>query len=456
MKPSIIIIDDEQNICQSLLGILEPEGYDALAVPSGEDGLEALLRRRFDLALLDIMLPGIDGLETLSRIKAIRPNCQVVIISGHGTIETAVRATKLGAFDFMEKPLSMEKTLLVIKNALHQKKLEEENLQLREEMEKGCVMIGDSIPMQALRQQIDFAAPTDARILIYGENGTGKELVARLLHYRSHRRNNRFVAVNCAAIPEELIESELFGHVKGSFTGANEDKDGKFALADGGTLFLDEIGDMSLRTQSKILRVLEELQIEAVGGKSSQKVDVRVISATNKNLDDEIEKGNFREDLLFRLEVVPFLVPPLRERIEDIETLAVFFAREFCDKYGKPHVTFTPQAIEILQQYSWPGNVRELRNLVERVVIMIPRTTIDLYDLPQYTLQNSPVSPQEETAGEESLKAAREGFERDLILRRIKECGGNISHTARSLGIERSYLYEKMRRLDIPTPKKEA
>ncbi len=456
MRPSILIIDDEQNICQSLLGILEPEGYETLAVSSGEDGLEALARRRFDLALLDIMLPGIDGLETLSRVKAIRPNCQVIIISGHGTIETAVRATKLGAFDFMEKPLSMEKTLLVVKNALHRKKLEEENLQLREEMEKGCVMIGDSIPMQALRQQIDFAAPTDARILIFGENGTGKELVARLLHYRSQRRQNRFVAVNCAAIPEELIESELFGHVKGSFTGANEDKDGKFVLADGGTLFLDEVGDMSLRTQSKILRVLEELQIEAVGGKASQKVDVRVISATNKNLDDEIEKGNFREDLLYRLEVIPFLVPPLRERTEDIETLAGFFAREFCEKYGKPHIRFTPQAMEALQQYSWPGNVRELRNLIERVVIMVPRTTIDLSDLPPYTLQSATAPSAAEAEGEESLKTAREGFEREFILRRIRECGGNISGAARSLGIERSYLYEKMRRLDIPIPKKES
>ncbi len=456
MRPSILIIDDEQNICQSLLGILEPEGYETLAVSSGEDGLEALARRRFDLVLLDIMLPGIDGLETLSRVKAIRPNCQVIIISGHGTIETAVRATKLGAFDFMEKPLSMEKTLLVVKNALHRKKLEEENLQLREEMEKGCVMIGDSIPMQALRQQIDFAAPTDARILIFGENGTGKELVARLLHYRSQRRQNRFVAVNCAAIPEELIESELFGHVKGSFTGANEDKDGKFVLADGGTLFLDEVGDMSLRTQSKILRVLEELQIEAVGGKASQKVDVRVISATNKNLDDEIEKGNFREDLLYRLEVIPFLVPPLRERTEDIETLAGFFAREFCEKYGKPHIRFTPQAMEALQQYSWPGNVRELRNLIERVVIMVPRTTIDLSDLPPYTLQSATAPSAAEAEGEESLKTAREGFEREFILRRIRECGGNISGAARSLGIERSYLYEKMRRLDIPIPKKES
>jgi len=456
MKPSVLIIDDEQNICRSLLSILESEGYDALAVSTGEDGLENLTRRRFDIALLDILLPGIDGLETLRRLKTIRPSCQVIIISGHGTIETAVRATRLGAFDFMEKPLSMDKTLLVIKNALRQKKLEEENLQLREEMCRSFTMIGDSIPMQALRQQIDFAAPTDARILIYGENGTGKELVARLLHNHSRRRQNQFIAVNCAAIPEELIESELFGHVKGSFTGANEDKDGKFTLADGGTLFFDEIGDMSLRTQAKILRALEEMQIEPVGAKSSQNLDVRVISATNKNIEAEIEKGNFREDLLHRLEVIPFLVPSLRERTEDISPLTLFFAHEFCGKYGKPQITFTSQAIDILQQYSWPGNVRELRNIIERIVIMIPHTQIGIYDLPQSILQHAKQSPAIETGEEGSLKTAKEGFERDFILRRLKDHSGNISQTARSLGIERSYLYEKMRRLDIPLPGKEA
>ncbi len=453
MKPSVLIVDDEKNICQSLLGILEPEEYEARAVYSGEEALEAMSRRRYDAVLLDVMLPGMDGLETLTRLKALHPHAQVIIISGHGTIETAVRATKLGAFDFIEKPLSLEKTLLVLNNAIRQKSLEEENLQLHQEIDRSYSMIGDSILMQALRQQIEFAAPTDARILIYGESGSGKELVARLLHERSHRRHGRFVAVNCAAIPEELIESELFGHIKGSFTGANEDKDGKFVQADGGTLFLDEVGDMSLRTQSKILRALEEMQIEPVGSKYSLQVNVRVISATNKNLEDRIEEGTFREDLLHRLEVIPFLTPPLRERTEDIELIAGHYAREFSLKYGKPQISFTEQAIEILCQYPWPGNVRELKNIVERLIIMIPRAVIDVYDLPHSILQRAVHSDAAGDGNGEKLKSAKEDFERDFILRRLAENQGNISQTARSLGIERSYLYEKMRRLNLPLPK---
>src|ERR1700720_2544348 len=363
MSNSILIVDDEQGIREVLSSILTDEGYESLAVSSGEDCLSLLEERSVDLVLMDVWLEGIDGLETLERIRKNGVDAMVVMISGHASIETAVRATKLGAFDFIEKPLSLEKVILVIKNALEVHRLAQENRQLREEIGGRTVLQGDTVPMRALRQQIALTAPTHGRVLIYGESGTGKELVARALHAASLRAERAFVEVNCAAIPEELIESELFGHVKGSFTGATENKVGKFEKADGGTLFLDEVADMTLKTQAKVLRVLQEQRVEPVGGTSSVPVDVRVIAATNKNLDDEIRKGTFREDLFFRLNVIPFQVAPLREHPEDIPILARHFLAEFSAAYGRKPKELGESALSVMLRYQWPGNVRDLRNL---------------------------------------------------------------------------------------------
>ncbi len=449
VRPAVLIVDDEKGVQTSVQGILEDAGFDSQAVSSGEEALEILLKREFPVALLDIWLPGIDGMQALAKIRQIAPETIVIMISGHGSIETAVRATKLGAFDFVEKPLSLEKTLLVVKNALHQHQLQVENRLLREQIEQTYVMIGDSVPMQALRQQIAFAAPTNGRVLIYGENGTGKELVAHLLHLHSQRRDGAFVEMNCAAIPEELIESELFGHVKGSFTGASEDKEGKFAQADCGTLFLDEVGDMSSKTQAKVLRVLEEQRFTPVGGNASLKVDVRVIASTNKNLEREIELGNFREDLYYRLNVLPFQIPPLRERGEDIPQLTEYFLDEFARKYGRKPPTLTRKAIEVLESYPWPGNVRELRNIMERIIIMTHQPRIDIYDLPEPILHRT-LLPQIEQAEESSLQGARERFEREFILQKLMEYKGSVSRAAQALQVERSNLYRKIRQLGIP------
>jgi two-component system, NtrC family, nitrogen regulation response regulator NtrX len=448
VRPGVLIVDDEKGVQTSVQGILEDVGYDSEAVSSGEEALELLLRREFPVVLLDIWLPGIDGLQALAKIRQIAPETIVIIITGHGSIETAVKATKLGAFDFVEKPLSLEKTLLVVKNAFHQHQLQEENRLLREQIEQKYVMIGDSVPMQALRQQIAFAAPTYGRVLIYGENGTGKELVAHLLHLHSQRREAAFVEMNCAAIPEELIESELFGHVRGSFTGASEDKEGKFAQADGGTLFLDEVGDMSSKTQAKVLRVLEEQRFSPVGGNSSMKVDVRVIASTNKNLEREIELGNFREDLYYRLNVLPFQIPPLRERKEDISLLTLYFLDEFAQKYSRKPPTLTGKAIETLESYPWPGNVRELRNIMERIIIMTHQSRIDIYDLPEAIL-NRTLLPQLEQEAAPSLQGARERFEKEFILQKLMEHKGNVSRAAQALRIERSNLYRKIKQLGI-------
>ncbi len=448
-RPAILVVDDEKGVQTSLRGILEDEGFDAHTAPSGEDCLSLLTRRDFSVVLLDIWLPGMDGLQVLEQIRKISPLTSVIMISGHASIESAVRATKLGAFDFVEKPLSLEKTLLVVKNALHQRQLEDENRLLREQIYQKYVMIGDSVPMQALRQQIEFAAPTNGRVLIYGENGTGKELVTHLLHIRSGRRDKPFVEMNCAAIPEELIESELFGHVKGSFTGATEDKEGKFSQADGGTLFLDEVGDMSLKTQAKVLRVIEEQRFTPVGSNSPVKVDVRLIASTNKNLEREIELGNFREDLYYRLNVLPFQVPPLRERKEDVPALTQYFLEDFARKYGRKAPIVSRKAHEILESYPWPGNVRELRNTMERLIIMLPRGRVDVFDLPEAILRRTILNfsgPEEST----SLQEARERFEREFILQKLAEHKGNVSRAAQVLKIERSNLYRKMRQLGIP------
>jgi len=355
---SILVVDDEPGIRQSLTSVLQDEGYEVAAVESGEDCLGWLSKKRAEVVMLDIWLPGMDGLEALEKIQTLEDPPVVIMISGHGTIETAVRATKLGAFDFIEKPLSIEKTLLILKHAFEQLQLAAQNRSLREELHGQYRIIGDSIPMKALRQQLALAAPTQGRVLVYGESGTGKELVVHALHEMSKRADKPFVEVNCAAIPEELIESELFGHVKGSFTGAVEDKTGKFEQAHGGTLFLDEVGDMSLRTQSKVLRVIEEQRFTPIGTAKNLTVDVRVIAATNKNLDEEIQKGNFREDLFYRLNVIPFFVPPLREHRDDIPTLAHYFLSEFARAYGRKPKHLSEAALEILMRYRWPGNVR--------------------------------------------------------------------------------------------------
>ncbi len=450
MPASILIVDDESGIRESLGALLRDEGYDAEAVASGEECLDRLKRRNFDLVLLDVWLNGMDGLDTLERMQAHGPAPMVVMISGHGNIETAVRATKLGAFDFIEKPLSIEKVVLVARNALEYLRLEEENRRLRAELEERHQILGASVPMKALRQQIALTAPTNGRVLIYGESGTGKELVARALHANSPRSAMPFVEVNCAAIPEELIESEMFGHRKGSFTGASEDKVGKFQKADGGTLFLDEVGDMSLKTQSKVLRVLEEQRVEPLGSNRQVNVDVRVIAATNKKLEDEIGRNTFREDLFYRLNVIPFYVPPLRERTEDLPVLAAHFLNEFCDAYGKKAKDFTAPAMEVLLAYPWPGNVRELRNLVERLVIMCPSPKIEPHHLPPELFRGASKSPQKPY---ESLQEARAAYERDFVLRKLEENRWNMTKAAAALGLERSHLYRKMRSLGIAPSK---
>jgi len=448
LKNTILIVDDEKNIRSSLKGVLEDEGFRTEVVANGEACLEAIEKKQYDLVLLDVWMPGIDGLETLRRIKDGNASPTVVMISGHGTIETAVKCTKLGAFDFIEKPLSIDKLMLVIRHALEQRRLAAQNEALLNELQRKYVIIGESIPMRALRQQLAIAAPTNGRVLIYGESGTGKELIAHALHQQSLRSADPFIEVNCAAIPEELIESELFGHVKGAFTGATEDKIGKFAQADRGTVFLDEIGDMSLKTQAKVLRVLETQRFERVGGSDAIEVDVRVIAATNKDIDDEIAKGNFREDLFYRLNVIPFYVPALRERVEDIPVLARYFAQEFTREYGRKEKLLTSEAIDALMKYSWPGNVRELKNLMERVVIMTSAVRIELRHLPAALLSEAP-GAEESPSPPASLETARKAYEREFILRKLEENHGNITHTARALGLERSHLYRKMKALHL-------
>jgi two-component system nitrogen regulation response regulator NtrX len=451
MKPAerILIVDDEPGIRSSLSEILADEGYFAEAVDSGEACLETLQRKSFQCVLLDIWLPGIDGLQTLERIERIDPTQRpvVVVISGHGKIETAVRATKLGAFDFLEKPLSLEKVVLTVKNALANRRLVRQNEGLRAER-VGYSIIGESVPMKALRGQLELMAPTSGRVLIFGESGVGKELVAHALHARSLRSAEPFVEVNCAAIPEELIESELFGHVKGSFTGAVEDKTGKFQQADRGTLFLDEVGDMSLNTQAKVLRALEGQRFEPVGSGRRVEVDVRVIAATNKNLEEEILSGNFREDLFYRLNVIPFFVPPLRSRAEDIPQLAEYFLNHFCRAYGRKPKHLSVDAIEALMGYAWPGNVRELRNLMERIVIMHAPERVDTGDLP---LPGDARKAAPRTAGGEfrPLAEFRAASERRYVLEVLEAEGGNMTRTAEALGLERSHLYRNLKSLGI-------
>ena len=444
--PSILVVDDERDIRETLRGILEEEGYQVVLAESGEVCLEQLHRRACDVVLLDIWLPGMDGLDTLQRIRQEEDAPEVVMISGHGSIEAAVRATKLGAFDFLEKPLSLDKTLIVIKNAVEASRLRRENAEFKKQIQAKSVIVGESIPMKALRQQISVMAPTNGRVLIFGESGTGKELVAHAIHAHSLRHDNLFVEVNCAAIPEDWIESELFGHRKGALPGAAGDKEGKFEKADGGTLFLDEVGDMSLKTQSKVLRTLDEQRFTRVGDDAPIKVDVRVIAATNKDLEEEISRGNFREDLFYRLNVIPFYVPPLRERKEDIPLLARHFLKEFSAAYTRRPREITEDAIEVLSRYSWPGNVRELRNVIERLVIMNPTVhRIERKHLPPLMHREGGRS----ASAFSTLHQARAAYERDYILKKLDENHGNVTRTAEVLGLERSHLYRKMKTLGI-------
>src|SRR5437867_9600716 len=445
MSESILIVDDERGIRETLSAVLRDEGFAPEAVESGEECLKAIARRAYGCVLLDVWLPGINGLETLRQMRESDCDAAVVIISGHGNVETAVRATKLGAFDFIEKPLSIEKTVLTVRNALRQRQLERANAEMSAELKQEYEMVGGSVAMRALRKQIAVVAPTDGRVLISGESGAGKELVARAIHAQSRRAAAPFIEVNSAAIPEELIESELFGHVKGAFTGATAAKKGKFELADGATIFLDEVGDMSQKVQAKVLRVLEEQRFEPVGSGTSISVDVRVIAATNKRLDVEIEQGNFRADLFYRLNVIPFELPPLRERLEDVPLLVDYFNENFSRAYGKQSKQFHPEALEDLQTYSWPGNVRELRNTIERVVIMHPGTKISASDLPPHSKEEPPAA----SFRFPSFKEATDAYHREFIQKKLAEAEGNVSRAAELMGVDRSHLYRRMRALGI-------
>jgi two-component system nitrogen regulation response regulator NtrX len=458
MDEKILVVDDEDNIRTALAGILEDEGFRTLFANDGITALEVVRKELPDLVLLDIWMPRLDGIETLQRMKALHPSLLVIMMSGHGTIETAVKSTKMGAYDFIEKPLSLEKLLVTIRNALGMLRLKDENETLREMAYRERGMTGSSPAMVKLQEQILLVAPTNASVLITGENGTGKELVARSIHFHSQRKDRSFVEINCAAIPEELIESELFGHEKGAFTGAIAQKKGKFDQADGGTLFLDEIGDMSLKTQAKILRILQERKFERVGGNRTIEVDVRIIAATNKVLEEEIRTGAFREDLFYRLNVVPFTVPPLRERREDIPLLVGHFLELFCMREGLERKTITPEAMEILKYGAWPGNVRELKNVVERLVIMTPGSTITAAHIPESITPGAAM--REGGAGRlemvmdlDTLREAREEFEKEFILRKLEEYNWNISKTAEAIELERSNLHRKIKTYGIDVKK---
>ncbi len=450
MKPKIFVVDDEESILESLRGILQDEGYLVHTATSGEQALEEILKDPPDLVLLDVWLPGMDGLAVLGEIKKAFSGLPVIIISGHGNVESAVRATKMGAFDYVEKPLSLERIVVSVQNALEFSRLQEENRLWQQKANRRAQLTGKSPAVESLRSEICRAAPTNATVLISGENGTGKEVVARLLHQLSRRSRRPMVEVNCAAIPEELIESELFGHEKGAFTGAHERRRGKFDSANGGTLFLDEIGDMSLRTQAKILRIIQEQNFERVGGARAIQVDVRIIAATNKDLQKEIEAGRFRQDLYYRLNVIPIHLPPLRERLQDIPLLAEDFLNRVADESTMGRKEIDPELHAVLQSYHWPGNIRELRNFIERLVIMTPGQVIRPRDLPVDFQRNLQTAPSSNNAYQiSSLKEARTVFEREYLLGKLEECSWNISLTAQRIGIERSHLHRKMKTLGI-------
>jgi len=446
MARTILIVDDEENILRSLEGILSDEGFEVVKAKSGPEAIEKIQEEIPDLVLLDIWMPGKDGIETLADIKASYPSLQVVMMSGHGTIETAVKATKEGAYDFVEKPLSLEKLLLSVNNALEHYRLEQEINLLKEKEKRKHRITGHSEAITKLKEQIRIVAPTNAWILISGENGTGKELVAHTIHGMSLRKRKPMVEVNCAAIPDDLIESELFGHEKGAFTGASTMRKGKFDQANEGTIFLDEIGDMSLKAQSKTLRILQEQKFERVGGTRTIKVDVRVLAATNKDLGAAIENGTFREDLYFRLNVIPMKVPPLRERVEDIPALVDEFQKEFSFSAKIETKRFSGEAIRVLKNYDWPGNVRELKNLVERLMIMTPDTVIQEKDIPSPFNKSPGIKGGFESAFKlSSIKEAKVEFEKAFVEKKLREFKGNISQTAEAMGIERSNLHKKIK-----------
>ena len=444
----ILVVDDEAEIRSSLEEILREEGYGVAGASDADEAIVLLRDTPYDVVLLDIWLPGRDGLELLAEIRDLAPEMrpEVVIISGHGTIEAAVKATKLGAYDFLEKPLSLERTLIVLKNAVEARRLRTQNEEFKRQFSAAAVLTGESVPLKALRQQIKLMAPTNGRVLIYGESGTGKELIGRAMHAESLRKDRVFVELNCAAIPEAHIEAELFGYRHGAQPGGPAEQRGTLERADGGTLYLDEVGDMSLKTQAKVLSALDDQMFTPVGGMQTLRVDVRVIASTNKDLEDEIAKGNFREDLFYRLNVVPFFVPPLRDRKQDIPLLAREFLLEFGRQYGRPRVEIGDEALDALAQYHWPGNVRELKNVIERVLILNPRVLrIERKHLPPLTHRAGSRNPEEFS----SLQQARDAYEREYILKKIEEAHNNISHAAELLGLERSHLYRKMKALGI-------
>ncbi len=460
MSRKVLIVDDEKNIRRTFKMVLETEGFVVSVAETGEQALELFLEDKPDAVILDVQLPGIDGIETLRRLKEHDRELPVIMVSGHGTIATAVAATRSGAFDFVEKPLSRERLLVAVRNALKVQSLGREVRALRARDMKRHLMVGESPPVQAIRAQIEQVAPTSARILITGESGTGKELVARAVHEASDRNKGPFVKVNCAAIPEELIESELFGAVKGAYTGATRSRDGKFLQADKGTLFLDEIGDMSLKAQAKVLRALQEGEIERVGGNKTINVDVRVLAATNKDLPAEVKAGAFREDLYFRLNVVPMHVPPLRERRGDVSLLAEHFLATYLDENGLPQRTFAPEAVKLLESLRWPGNIRELSNAVERLAILSKGASIGPQDLARCGVGGD-LPPGENGNADDALPAAglfqpsavmaagglvaaRQDFEKQCISAALAEAGGNVSQAARLLGIDRTNLHKKI------------
>jgi len=446
MQRTILIVDDEESIRQSLSGILMDEGFEVLTAGSGEEAIRLAEEEMPNLILLDIWLPGMDGIEALKYIKTEFPAIPVIMMSGHGTIETAVKATKLGAFDFIEKPLSLEKMILIINHALDMLRLEEENKLLKQKLTHEYELTGDSPPIQELKETISIVAPTNAWILIMGENGTGKELVARAIHRNSRRVHKPFVEVNCAAIPEELIESELFGHEKGAFTGATAKKRGKFDLAHEGTIFLDEVADMSQKVQAKTLRILQEKTFERVGGNRLITTDVRVIAATNKDLEREMEEGRFRQDLYYRLNVIPLKIPPLRERKEDISLLVRRFLLEFSMKEGEVEKTISDEALSLLMGHNWPGNVRELKNIIERLVIMTAGKVITAEDIPPLVKGSLDVTMKRLPASSlDSFRAAKMDFEKQYIANKLREFEGNISKTAEAIGLERSNLHRKIK-----------
>ena len=443
---TILIVDDEPGIRKTLKGVFEDEGFVVETVENGETCIERVREMGFACVLLDVWLPGIDGLETLEAIRESGCDSAVVMISGHGNIETAVNATKLGAFDFIEKPLSLERTILTVRNAIRQRELQRVNESLTEKINDDYQMIGESVAIRALRKQIAIVAPTDGRVLISGESGTGKELVARAIHVQSKRAGAPFVEINSAAIPEELVESELFGYSKGAFSGATKAKKGKFEMADGATLFLDEIGDMSSRVQAKMLRVLEEQRFEPVGSNKPVSVDVRVISATNKPLDELIEHGGFRSDLFYRLNVIPFQVPPLRDRLEDVPLLADHFNRRYSFEYGKQPKAMSEELLKQMSEYTWPGNVRELRNTIERLVIMNEKEDLGVDDLPPFKSNGELPSS---TYRFPTFKDATDAYQREYILHKLEEAEGNVSKAADAMGVDRSHLYRRMKNLGI-------